>query len=275
MAFSVAIVIFTSRLLLNYVLRETLQKRSLKDRSKLAESIFYTCHYVVAFSFFAIVLWPNELWIRDLNPFSNKPIVLNIFDPYPPPTNILVDMYYMHALGFYMAALVFLMVYDSRRSDYNVLMLHHLVTLLLVTVSYYYNYVRAGVIILALHDLGDIFLYLATTLHKLGYAGADTFVFGIFAVVFYVSRLAALPRVNYGVMIESLSRVIADPTFNNWAMYFERALLHLALFGILLNTLVLLHCYWFTLILRMIYREVFLGRKISDEGDIRSDDEDD
>lgn len=274
-ALCVATVIFVSRLLLNYSIRETLQKRSLRDRAKLSESVFYTCHYSVAFSFFAFVLWPNEHWIRDLNVFSNQPVIMSVLDPHPPPRSVFVDMYYLHALGFYISALAFLIAYDSRRSDYKVMVLHHVVTLTLVIVSYLYNYVRIGVIILALHDVGDVFLYLATTLHKLGYAGADTFVFGIFAVVFYVTRLVALPRLNYCVAVESLFQVSVLPSFNNWAMFFESALLHWVVFSTLLFVLVLLHCYWFSLILRMIYREVVLGRKISDEGDIRSDDESD
>jgi very-long-chain ceramide synthase len=178
-------------------------------------------------------------------------------------------VYYMQALGFYLSAAVFLVLFDTRRSDYIQLLIHHVVTLVLICISFYYSYVRAGVIILALHDLGDIFLYLATTLNKLGYAGLDTVVFAIFAATFYVTRLVILPRINWGVLVESLGEVTVDPFFNSWAMYFERALSHVAWFFVLLNTLVLLHCFWFTLILRMIYREVFLGKKISNEGDIR------
>jgi hypothetical protein len=276
LAFAIASILFASRFIMhNYVLAGLLRDRSEKDRSKLSEALFYTAYYTAAFAYFLVYVVGNEAFLQEWTLLTNEPIVRNIFDPYPPPRSEFVQIFYMQALGFYASALVFLVAFDTRRKDFLQLLLHHIVTVSLLAISYVYSYTRVGALIVALHDFGDIFLYGATALNKLGCAGADTAVFAMFAATFAVTRLVVLPRLVHGVLIESLEMVVSHPTFNGWGMYFETALMHWGAFFVMLNTLILLHCFWFTLILRMIYREVFLGKKITDEGDIReySDDE--
>jgi hypothetical protein len=275
-AVTVAIALFGLRILMDRViLRALLVKHAPRNRAKLSEAMFYTMYYIAAFSFFALVVCPEENWLHDFSLLSSRPIVRDIFDPYPPARSDVVHTYYMQALGFYSSAMFFLVLFDTRRSDFGQLFLHHVVTLALIGLSFFYGYVRGGIVIIALHDFGDIFLYLATSLNKLGYTGLDTAVFATFAAAFYVTRLIMLPRIIWCILVESLNEILIEYTFNNWAIYFEGALWHLLAFFVLLNTLIVLHCFWFTLILRMIHREVFLGKTISKEGDIREDDSDD
>ena len=47
---------------------------------------------------------------------------------------------------------------DEHRKDYFLMYTHHLVTIALVALSYYYNYVRIGVIVLYAHDISDIII---------------------------------------------------------------------------------------------------------------------
>lgn len=274
MAAVIALVLFGLRYAMhNFILAGLLRGRTERDRSKLSEGIFYTAYYSFAFTFFCCVVYRNEEFLKQWKLFTNESIVHNIFNPYPPPRSEYVQMYYMLALGFYASAIVFLVAYDTRRSDFLQLFVHHIVTIALVWISYIYGYTRVGSLIIALHDLGDIFLYAATTLNKLRFTGLDTAVFAVFAVTFYVSRLVVFPRLVYGVLGESLYQVAyVDGRFNEWAKYFETALVHWFSFAIMLNTLILLHCFWFVLILRMIYRELFLGKKITEQGDIREED---
>lgn len=271
-----AVVLFASRYFMHTVLlRRLLAKRTERDRSKLSEGIFYTLYYVCAFTFFVVYVRGNEAFLRDWKLLTNEPVVDSMFEPYPPPRSDWVQLYYAQDFGFYLSALVFLLFFDTRRSDFRQLLLHHIVTIGLVGLSYTYSYTRIGCVIIALHDFGDVFLYSATTLNKLGYKGLDTAVFATFAVSFYVTRLVMLPRLVWGVCVETLQTVAARPTFANWAQYFETSLLHWAVFTVLLCTLCVLHCFWFSLILRMIHREVFLGKKITDQGDIREDSDSD
>ena len=45
---------------------------------------------------------------------------------------------------------------EERHKDYLLMYTHHLVTIALVGVSYYYNYLRVGVLVLYIHDVSDI-----------------------------------------------------------------------------------------------------------------------
>ncbi|CAN8063196.1 unnamed protein product [Agarophyton chilense] len=245
-----------------------------KIQRKLSENFFYSVYYVFAFSFFWFYVKPSMH--LQVNLLSNQShVVKHFLHPFPPPMASNEHQYYNQAGAFYVAASVFLVFFDSRRADFAELCLHHFVTLGMVIVSYLYSYVRVGIVILALHDVGDIFLYSAKFLHYLGLSGLDTAVFSVFAVTFYVTRLLLFSRLVHMICVETLQTVVADASFNSWAMYIDTYILHYVFFVVFAGTLLLLHCFWFTLILKMIHRELFQGKKISDQGDIRSDGEGD
>ncbi len=243
-----------------------------RKRARLGENLFYSVYYVLAFKFFLFVLRPAVDWDAPLLTNENV-VVSSLLDVYPPPMVWAERFYYSQAMGFYMAGTVFLLVFDSRRSDFVEIMLHHVVTLGLVGMSYAYGYVRTGIIVLALHDVGDIFLYSAKFLHYLGFAGWDTALFVVFMVTFYITRLVLYARIVYAIAVDTLVTVVERPAFCSWAMYFDTYIWHYLFFVLFLGTLLVLHCFWFVLMLKMVYREVVVGKKISDEGDIRSDDE--
>lgn len=270
-----ALALFLLRLFLHRALFPYIFSRySRRVRSKLSENLYYATYYTLAFGYYMLAVRPSVKWSVDL--FSNESnVVLSLMDPIPPPMVRVERVYYYQAAGFYLSASTFLVLFDGRRSDFFELILHHTVTIGLVTMSYLYGYVRAGILILALHDVGDIFLYSAKLVHYLGFAGMDTALFAVFAVTFFVTRLIMYPRLVHGVAVETLQTVVLHPSLNGWAHHFATYLWHYVFFVVFLGTLQVLHCFWFSLVLKMIHREVFLGKKISDEGDIRSDGEDD
>lgn len=270
----IAIILFSIRILLEKSLFRVMFSRFPSNiRRKLSENLFYTLYYSTVFCFYYFVVRPQLDWSVNLLSNSSS-VVRSLVYPCPPPMTPAEHHYYAQAAGFYLSASAFLILFDTRRSDYNELLIHHAVTIGLVGVSYAYGYVRAGIVILALHDIGDVFLYLAKFVHYLGMKGLDTALFAVFAVTFYVTRLVMFSRITHAIIFETLQVLVEDPSINNWGMFYDTYLIHYIFFNLFLPTLLVLHCFWFALILRMIYREVFLGAKISDAGDIRSDDED-
>lgn len=270
------ILLFAFRLLLdNVLIQRMFSSYSEKKQRKLSENIFYTLYYSGASLMFFLYVYPNEPLLRRFRPFTNEKMVYSLFEGYPPPRTEPIHFYYALAMGFYVGAAVFLLAFDSRKSDFAELLIHHVVTIILVVVSFFHRYTYTGALILVLHDVGDILLYGTKIVHYLGLAGLDTALFAVFAVGFYVSRLIVLPRITYAVIVETVREVTVNPGLCSWAMYFETALLHWVGFMVLLFSLVALHCFWFVLILKMIYRELFLQKSISKEGDIREDDDDD
>lgn len=270
-----AVLILCLRLVLNHQLAPRLFSRhSPSLRRKLSENLFYSIYYLLAFLYYAIPLRAAVTWRADLlSGQAGDHLVQAFLDPVPPPMAPEEHVYYAQAAGFYLSASLFLILFDSRRSDFRELILHHGVTIALVAASSFYGYVRAGVVVLALHDIGDVFLYSAKFLHHLGLVGWDTVVFAMFAATFYLTRLVMFPRLLYMICVETLQVVVERPEFNGWARWMDVYIWHYLAFVVLLGTLLVLHCFWFALILKMIYREVVLGVKVSEAGDIRSDDE--
>lgn len=274
MASVIAVALFSLRVTLERVVFPRVFARFGKGtRSKISENLFYSTYYTATFLYFALILIPQADWRVNLLSNSTS-VVRKLIHPFPPPMNDAEHFYYSQSMGFYASAAAFLILFDGRRSDFGELILHHTVTIGLVGMSYAYGYVRAGIIIIALHDVGDIFLYSAKCIHYLGYSGPDTALFAVFSVIFYVTRLVMFSRMVFTIFIETFQVVIVEPSFNRWVMFYDTYLLHYVFFVLFLGTLLFLHCFWFGLILKMIHREVFLGKKVTEQGDIRSDGED-
>ena len=85
--------------------------------------------------------------------------VTQIWDQWPlQPISTAFRGYYLLMLAFYIQALVSLIFIDKPRSDYWEYLLRHLVTIFLIGCSYYTRIYRYGLIILSLHDVGDVLI---------------------------------------------------------------------------------------------------------------------
>lgn len=161
--------------------------------------------------------------------------------------------------------------------DKLIMLAHHFVTVTLLGVSYYFGQHRIGSVVLILHDVSDIFLEGAKLCRYAGLEGITNYTFGLFASVFFFSRLIILPyRVLYAIVAYypannyySLSQcnVATGECAPGTLVRIKVQYFWLALLG----TLQCLHIYWFFLIYRMILRAL---RNDLDH-DIRSDDETD
>lgn len=262
-----AILLFSLRMLIIYLVSERwFPKARARIKRKISENLFYTMYHSSSVFLFTLVM-KGESWT--LRPFTDEMIVQGLTHPRFPPLSPLMRFLYMYDLGFWISATFFICFFDKRLSDFRILFFHHLASIALILTSYRFGYVRFGVLLMALHDIGDVFLYGAKFVHYLRYNGWDTAIFAVFAVVFYVTRLLVLPRLIYAAAKETLQIGIDVPGFNEWFAYIDVYIWHWLVLVILLCALQVLHCFWFSLVLRMAYRELFLGKKITDEGDIR------
>ncbi|KAJ8906438.1 hypothetical protein NDN08_002931 [Rhodosorus marinus] len=245
-------------------------KRSIKK--KLFENLFYTMFYVIS-SVFGLLIISREKW--DLNPFTNSDVsmVKALFDPAPPPMSNLFKAYYATQTGYYVGLLVTLFM-DSRRSDYNQYLMHHGITLSLMAISFSFGIVRIGLVILILHDICDVFLHAAKTIHYCRVESGSMVFFVLFSAAFVLLRLVIFPRVVVCVGAEVLRYVLEKPGLNNWVAYFDYYLPMWACSVALLIGLYLINCFWMSLISRLIYRELTGSGKVAKDGDIRSDSED-
>ncbi len=151
-------------------------------------------------------------------------------------TNPVFMLYYEIQIAFYCACLVFVIDLDKRsESTDTALLIHHFVTVGLVTVAYLFPFSRVGFTILLLHDVSDAFLNNAKYF-KRKYGKDDwktTIVFVLFAVTFFILRLVCLPLFVFG---------------RCWYIL-ESGAHYMSFAGMII--LIGLHCWWFVKIVKI------------------------
>lgn len=146
---------------------------------------------------------------------------------------------------------------DTKRKDFWQMFVHHVVTILLLVLSWACNFHRCGALVLAIHDIADVPLEGAKLAKYCKRQRLADLLFAIFTLTWIYTRCYLLPtRVIYYTTYKALSIIPFFPAYY--------------IFNGLLCLLQVLHLAWTWLILRMVVDAV------SNSGmrDLRSDSED-
>ncbi|GFP91132.1 lag1 longevity assurance homolog 2 [Phtheirospermum japonicum] len=161
-----------------------------------------------------------------------------------------VKLVYMCECGFYTYSIAALLLWETRRKDFSVMMSHHVITVFLIAFSYMTS---------------DVFLEAAKVFKYSGNELGASVCFGLFAVSWVILRLIFYPfwviRSTSYYLCEVL--VLSQP-YSATLYYF---------FNTMLLTLLVFHIYWWILICAMITRQLKNRGQVGE--DIRSDSEDD
>lgn len=225
---------------------------------KLHENLYYAVWHTSSFVFVLSTLW-KEGWFHSF--LSTWDAGYTCYD-FPHFVSSETRSVYLFELGFWISCLLFLTV-ETVRKDTAEMTLHHLATISLIAISHMYGYNRVGLVVMLIHDVGDIFLYSAKFCNYLNLNAITNVLFGMFVIVFFVSRLVVFPaviRVAWGPVTGYIEQF-------NWRDHSGSILL-----PSLLLVLQILHIMWFVLIIRMVIR-LAKNEKRQVDGDIRSDDE--
>ncbi|XP_068955584.1 ceramide synthase 4-like isoform X2 [Petaurus breviceps papuanus] len=178
-----------------------------------------------------------------------------VWNGYPKqPLQPSIYWWYLWELSFYFSLLLTL-TFDVKRKDFKEQVLHHFVTITLISFSYSANFVRIGALVLLLHDVSDIFMEACKMLIYAQWSQARDMMFILFALVFFISRLILFPiKVLYTTSYAFLT---------NYQVFFGYYLANA-----LLMVLQGLNAFWFFLILRMFYKLLSEGQV---KNDVRSD----
>ena len=167
--------------------------------------------------------------------------------------------------AFYFQAIFTLFLWETKRHDRWQIFAHHVATVILIGYSYYLNLLHIGILLLACHELNDIFLELAKMAR---YASlpewTSTTAFIAFAVSWFVTRLYAFGFV-----------VIRSTWFDTQARAAEAGRIlglggpvdiepELSTLNGLLIFLYVLHVYWSYLIVQIIIKALTPGGKLDD-----------
>nr|GMC78407.1 LAG1 longevity assurance homolog 2-like [Ipomoea batatas] len=175
-----------------------------------------------------------------------------------------IILIYMCQCGFYVYSIVALLVWETRRKDFAVMMSHHIVTVILISYSYITRFFRIGSVILALHDASDILLEAAKLSKYSKKEFGASLCFGLFAISWLVLRLVFFPF----WVIKSSSVYILEVL--RMSDSYHKSLYYI--FNTMLLTLLVFHIYWWFLICSMICKQLKNKGKVGE--DVRSDSED-
>ncbi|XP_068955572.1 ceramide synthase 4-like isoform X1 [Petaurus breviceps papuanus] len=220
------------------------QERPLLSK-KFSEACWKFLFYSTSF-FDGLLIFYNKPW------FGQPETVWNGYPKQPLQPSIY--WWYLWELSFYFSLLLTL-TFDVKRKDFKEQVLHHFVTITLISFSYSANFVRIGALVLLLHDVSDIFMEACKMLIYAQWSQARDMMFILFALVFFISRLILFPiKVLYTTSYAFLT---------NYQVFFGYYLANA-----LLMVLQGLNAFWFFLILRMFYKLLSEGQV---KNDVRSD----
>ncbi|CAF0882433.1 unnamed protein product [Adineta steineri] len=260
----IAIVVTILRYLFEkYICKPLVNWLALKpvDKKKCPESawkcLFYTCTwsycvYLLSYRY-NYFHEPHLIW-DDWSPGMDVPFDIQI-------------MYFVQC-GFYLHSIYGTLYMDYKRKDFYVMLLHHVLTMTLIFVSYATRYHKIGLLVLFVHDITDIWLELTKVLHYLGsrengklweHAASGCFI--IFTFCWFLFRM-------YWYPIKVLYTAGVTPAYR---AYDKGGGLY-GFFNVLLWTLLSLNIYWLVFILQFLFR-VCIG-SLSNLHDVREDDDD-
>ncbi|XP_054837527.1 ceramide synthase 1 [Eublepharis macularius] len=228
-----------------------------KDATKVPESAWKLLYYLLSWSYSTYLLF-----------FAGYPF---FYDPpsvfydwrkgMEVPTDIAVA--YLMQCSFYCHSIYASLYMDAWRKDSVVMLIHHVVTFVLIALSYVFRYHNVGILVLFLHDINDVQLEFTKLNVYFKYRGGvyhslNDFISTIGCISFSVSwfwfRLYWFPlKVLYATCHSSLRSVPNIP------FYF--------FFNALLFVLTLMNLYWFMYIILFVAR-VLMGQ-VQEVNDVR------
>ncbi|KAI1723430.1 TLC domain-containing protein [Ditylenchus destructor] len=211
----------------------------------------------------------TSIWVVGLCVLWDQPQLWDVNSSYRDwPNHHIPDKiwyYYIVETGFYWALLFSTFAFDVRRSDFWEMMLHHMVTIFLLSMSWTINFVRVGTLILISHDSADILLELGKLFRYARWSTSTTIVFVILFVCWTGTRLVYFPFwVIHSMLFEAPKFVQKS---YRWENLLQRPMVP-RLLMIMLCVLLILHLFWTFLLLKIAAKSLKSG-----VDDIREDSE--
>ncbi|XP_073304227.1 ASC1-like protein isoform X1 [Primulina huaijiensis] len=239
------------------------ESREQKKKIRKFKESAWKCIYFLSAEIFALAVTYDEPWFKNTKYFWVGPGNQSWPDQ---KCKLKLKGLYMYTGGFYVYSIFALIFWETRRSDFGVSMGHHVATLILIIFSYTSRFVRVGSIVLALHDASDVFLEVGK-MSK--YSGAETL--ASFSFVLFVLSWVLLRLIYYPFWVLWSTSYEVTQIWDKEKLKLKGSIYYY-IFNFLLFSLLVLHIYWWVLMLRMLVKQVLARGKVSD--DVRSDSED-
>jgi len=225
---------------------------------RFMEQSYSVIYYGISGPFGLYVMSQTDLWLFKTD---------TMYSTYPNLTNdYLYKIFYLGQAAFWaQQSVILILQVEKPRKDFKELVLHHIVTMCLIWLSYVFHFTKMGLAIYITMDVSDFFLAVSKDLNYL-----DSPLVGPWFILFVGVWIYLRHYINLKILWTVLTefRTVGDFTLN-FATQQYKCWISLPIVFILIGALQLVNLYWLFLILRILYRYIF-GGIAQDE---RSDDE--
>ena len=251
-AFYTIVLSFTREFLMQKLIRPMAIYCGVKKRAKQARFMeqVYTAMYFAVFGPFGLYVMRNaeggKLWY-----FATTPM----FEDFPHRSHegIFKAYYLLQASYWTQQAIVQLLQLEKPRKDFKELVLHHVVTLALIGLSYRFHFARMGIAVFITHDISDFFLATSKTLNYL-----DSFIVGPYFALFAGIWIYTRHYINLCILYATLTEFrTVGPYELNWETEQYKCWISQVITFALLASLQAVNLFWLYLIVRIAKNYVF------------------
>jgi len=180
-----------------------------------------------------------------------------------------ISFYYSAQIGWYVHGVYTHLFLDTKKSDFAIMIVHHVVTLSLLYGAFVVGYFRIGMLVMFSMDICDVFLYSAKILKivksggKVDYPKAVYYIgFGMIPVSWFLFRLLYFPLV---VMRATFLDSVCSAGYANSDGWLP--------FNVLLFILLGLNTWWFWIIVKIMWTSL-TSKNLQALDDIREENRD-
>lgn len=239
----------------------------LKKTSKLKrfmEQAYAAVYYSLSGPFGLYIMYHSDLWFFRTD---------TMYKTYPDFNNeYLFKIFYLLQAAFWaQQSCIFVLQIEKPRKDYQELVIHHIVTILSIWLSYVFHFSKMGLSIYITMDISDFFLAISKILNYL-----DSPLVPYWFVLFIGVWIYLRHVINIYVLISIITEFpTVGPYVLNFATQQYKCWISQPIVFILIFALQLLNLYWLFLIIKILYRLSVAGVAIDDRSDSEdSEDED-
>lgn len=214
------------------------RNRVVEDRVQRFTTVFFKFLFYVCITSVGFAVLKDEPWFPTA--LGGGGSVERCYETlYTAPSRTL-RTYFLVQLGYHLHSLVYMVFLSPMRSDFMVNLVHHVATVLLISGSFLANFTAFGALVVFTHDIGDVTAYGVKCVMDAGHLPLTLSVYTSVLVSWAYTRLYVFPYHLIATSVFTLPR--ANPEVPG---IFKDPM------NIMLCILVVLHAYWYGLIVAM------------------------
>ncbi|KAK2872080.1 hypothetical protein FQN49_002559, partial [Arthroderma sp. PD_2] len=251
--FYIIVLSFTRELIMQEILRPLARLGGIKSRGKQLR--FMEQMYTAVYFF---IIGPAGLYVMRQTPvwyFNTR----GMYENFPHRTHDACFKFYYLLQAAYWAqqALVMILGLEKPRKDYNELVAHHIITLVLIGLSYRFHFTYMGIAVYITHDISDLLLAISKSLNYVDSPMAPLSLPGCIGVWIYTRHYLNL-RIILSLLTEF--RTVGPYELNWEEEQYKGWLSNIITLG-LMTALQALNMFWLFCLLRVVYK--YLVHKVA------------